>query len=269
MADFAEKVWYLWPCSSYSGAFNMAVDDFLVHQTGKLLDRPLLRFYTWQPYCISLGYHQNIEDVDVARCQQEGIQVVRRPTGGRAVLHAEELTYSVVYPIRDVQVEEFYRLVHLPFVRALRELGVPAEFQQAQADFRTFYKTDSAPVCFATSARYEVEIEGRKLIGSAQRVYERAILQHGSLLLGQAHEHLVDLLHLPEAKRRAMREYMREHTATVWQYRPGVSPEHLADKVTRAFQELYGIRFIPYQQHSALQKALEALREGDGGELGG
>lgn len=259
MDEFREKEWYLWSCHAASGAYHMAVDDFLARQMGQLLDRPLLRFYTWQPYCVSLGYHQNISEINREKCRALGLDVVRRPTGGRAVLHAQELTYSVVYPFREVQIEDFYRLVHLPFVQALNKLGIPAAFQPAQADFRRVYQTDKAAVCFATSARYEVEIEGRKLIGSAQRVYEQAILQHGSLLLGDFHQKLVELLNLPEQKRQAMRTYIRQHAVEVWEYRGDVTAEALSRSITEEFARTFGIRFLPVEANPALLQAIEQI----------
>jgi len=237
----------------------MAVDDFLARQMGQLLDRPLLRFYTWQPYCVSLGFHQNVSEINREKCRALGIDVVRRPTGGRAVLHAQELTYSVVYPFRGVQIEDFYRLVHLPFVQALGNLGIPAAFQQAQANFRQVYQTNKAAVCFATSARYEVEIDGRKLIGSAQRVYEHAILQHGSLLLGNFHRKLVDVLNLPPEKRQDMQAYISQHAATVWEYRSGLTAEALSRAIAEEFTRTFGIQFFPINANPALLQAIEQL----------
>ncbi len=257
MEKLEQKEWYLWPCEAHRGAFNMAVDDFLARQIGNQLDRPVLRFFIWNPFCISLGYHQKIDDIDLSKCEQAGIEVVRRPTGGRAILHAEELTYSVVYPFRELDVGGFYRLIHLPFVQALRELGVPAEFQKAQADFRQFYKTEKRAVCFATSAQYEVEAEGRKLIGSAQRVYEGAILQHGSLLLGPYHEKLVDFLQLSPKRKEELLQYIQGHTAYTDRYRPGLTAEKLAREVARHFQSMYGIHFLPLDANSELRKTIE------------
>lgn len=260
MDNFDIREWYLWHTWRQPGAFNMAADDYMAREMARTLDRPVLRFYTWNPHCVSLGYHQKPADLDLTACRRLGYEVVKRPTGGRAVLHAQELTYSVVYPFRELDAERFYHLTHIPFVQALRAAGIPAEFQAAQSDFRHFYRTEKAAVCFATSARYEVEIDGRKLIGSAQRIYQQAILQHGSLLLGPEHERLVDLLPQPEDKRRAMREYIRRHTAYVWQYRQGITATELSEAVARFFTEIFGIRFIPLKENRALQEAVTNLK---------
>lgn len=252
MDDFEIKEWYLWSCRSFPGLFNMSADHYLARQLGKKLDRPLLRFFTWKPFCISLGFHQNVEDLNPEHCAQDGIDIVRRPTGGRAILHAQELTYSVIYPYGSPEVTSLYRLIHLPFVSALQQLGIPAEFKPAQTDFRKFYQSDRQAVCFATSAKYEVEIAGRKLVGSAQRVYENSVLQHGSLLLGDEHEKLVDYLNLPGEKKNRMREHIRQHTATAWQFLPGVTAEILAEKVREQFARNFNIRFRPFDSQALL-----------------
>lgn len=239
----------------------MAADHFLARQTGQLLDRPLLRFFTWKPFCVSLGYHQNEAEVDIGACHRQEIDVVRRPTGGRAILHAQELTYSLIYPFKGMDVMNFYRLAHLPFVDALQELDIPAEYKPAQADFRTFYTSDHASVCFAASAKYEVEIHDKKVIGSAQRVYENAILQHGSLLLGPFHRKLVQLLNLPVEKSDKIARYVQQHTAHLWQYRHGITAGMLAEKVMLHFARRFGIRFIPLKENDGLTEAVHRAPE--------
>lgn len=221
----------------------MQLDHFLAREMSKHFDKPILRFFTWKPYCISLGFHQNLSDIDQKLCAHRGIDIVRRPTGGRAILHAEELTYSVIYPFDDLDVADVYRLIHLPFVEALQEWGIPAEFQAAQADFRQIYKTDRAYLCFATSAQHEVEIHGKKLIGSAQRVYNHAILQHGSILLGPAHLQLVDFLRMPAEQKKNIEHYLRCHTDYLWKYNPELSPESLAEHFGRHFEKYFNLNF--------------------------
>ncbi len=261
MDKFAIREWYYWPCRAYSGAFNMAADHTLAQHRTRLLDRPLLRFFTWEPYCVSLGYHQNPEEVDQQKCRERGIDVVRRPTGGRAILHADELTYSVIYPAGEMEKSQFYRLVHLPFVHALQKMGIPAKFQASQPDFHQFYKTDKAAVCFAASAKYEVEIEGKKLIGSAQRVYPEAFLQHGSLLLGPDHEQLVDLLKLSPEKKEIMRRHIRQHTVHLRRFSEKVSAAELAENIRSSFAEIFGIRFIPLEEDRSLKKELDRIKD--------
>jgi lipoate-protein ligase A len=228
---------------------------------GKLLDKPLLRFYGWKPPCISLGYHQKASDVLQDQCMQEELDVVRRPTGGRAILHAEELTYSVIYPYHDLDITDFYRLIHLPFVEALKEMEIDASFEASQADFRSIYKTDRSFLCFASSAKYEVEISGKKLIGSAQRVYENAILQHGSILLGPQHENLVNFLNLAESRKNKMKQYIGEHTTNLWSYQKNIDASLLAREIQIKFSSYYGINFQELDQQKRLKDKINALSD--------
>jgi lipoate-protein ligase A len=253
------KDWYIWPYQPYSGDFNMFIDHWLARQMGKLLNKPLLRFYGWSPHCISLGYHQKAADVLQDRCRAEKIDVVRRPTGGRAILHSEELTYSVIYPYQNLDISEFYRLIHLPFVQSLTEMQLDASFEASQANFKNIYKTDRAFLCFASSAKYEVEISGKKLIGSAQRVYEESILQHGSVLLGSQHEKLVDFLNLPDSRKNRMREYIKAHTTNIWSYREDIDARLLAGKIQDKFSSSYGINFEELDREKRLKDNIEKL----------
>jgi len=255
--DIEIKSWYYWPFHIKSGACNMQTDHFLAREMYRNLDKPLLRFYAWTPFCISLGYHQNALDVNHDLCQKRGIDLVRRPTGGRAILHATELTYSVIYPFTGIDVTTIYRLIHLPFVKALQNIGIPAEFKSAQIDLRKAYKTDQAILCFATSAKYEVEIAGKKLIGSAQRIYKKAILQHGSVLLGSEHENVVEFLKMNERSKQMMKRYIKSHTTNIWQYKKEIQASELSNLVKKHFSKSFNIKFITINKNLKLVNALE------------
>lgn len=181
--------------------------------------QPLLRLYAWKPWAVSLGANQRESDIDPALCADRGFAIVRRPTGGRAVLHANELTYCVVAPLANNQTaHSLYRDIHLLLLAALQTLGIrDMSFQKSQPDFRTLYTmpTSSLP-CFASAARYELQWHGKKVVGSAQRRFGNVVLQHGSLLLGAGHEQLADVATLADGTARsAMRTKLREHTATL------------------------------------------------------
>jgi lipoate-protein ligase A len=222
------------------GVQNLAEIDFVLHpehspEANMYFDHtralefstsnapPMLRLYSWKPYAVSLGAHQRQTDIDEAACKQRGYEIVRRPTGGRAILHANELTYSCVCPLTTTadpsrNVHDIYRDVHLLFLKALHNLGAwEIEFQKSQTDFRALYRNGQVSMpCFASSARYELMLHGRKVVGSAQRLYGNVVLQHGSILLGKGHECLADVLRLPsEEEREKVRSVIHAQSATV------------------------------------------------------
>jgi lipoate-protein ligase A len=147
------------------------------------------RCYGWEPEAVSLGYNQNPADIDIELCRADGIDVVVRPTGGRAVLHADELTYSFVAETGRSNAD-IYRMVHQVIARSLGQVGVFPDFCRTQFDARQRSVSPEAVACFTASARYELQVGGRKLVGSAQRRSGSVLLQHGSLPLSERHREL-------------------------------------------------------------------------------
>jgi lipoate-protein ligase A len=259
-SDLPPQSWRLLQTGFLTGKANMELDEALVNgllgrgerQDLGLGDRklPALRFYRWRPWAVSLGHHQREEDLDSERLCAEGIDLVRRPTGGRAILHAEEMTYSVVMPSGGRSVLQVYHAISRALVRGLRRLGVEVSLQRSQPNFPEAYRQPSAIPCFASSARYEIEWQGRKLVGSAQRRYgsgrEEVVLQHGSILCGGAHQALVEYLRLPEEdlRERLRRDLKRSTTDLSAILGRAVDPEELVDPLGQAFEEEWGIVFI-------------------------
>jgi lipoate-protein ligase A len=149
----------------------------------------LWRFYAWQPFAVTLGYSQDISGIDMEKCRSEGIDVVRRPTGGRAVFHADEFTYSF-FMDSPLDNKELYRIVHEVIRLALRDLGVDAGFCRSTLSSVRTAGSAGTVSCFTASARHELQVDGRKLVGSAQRRSGRVLLQHGSLPLSCRHREL-------------------------------------------------------------------------------
>ncbi|HEX6309076.1 MAG TPA: hypothetical protein VFZ69_12855 [Longimicrobiales bacterium] len=175
------------------GALNMAIDEALLGSAQRD-GRPALRFYTWSPACLSLGRNQHARGVfDPARAAAAGIDMVRRPTGGLAVLHDHELTYSLTAPLAPFGgPRAAYTAINRALVEGLREAGVPAE--QAAGGRSRGPVRDAAEPCFQAPAAGEVVVRGLKLIGSAQCCEHGAFLQHGSILLGGSQSRVRDLL---------------------------------------------------------------------------
>ena len=168
------------------GARNMARDVAMLEAVADGEALPTVRLYGWDPPCLSLGRHQGIEAADLEFCRAEGIDVVRRPTGGRALLHHLELTYAVFAPLNEGPLprglQEAYRTICAALVRAVRTLGVDAELTGAEVNLQLPNPKTTIP-CFEAPAGGEVVVDGRKLIGSAMRAHGGAILQHGAILL--------------------------------------------------------------------------------------
>jgi lipoate-protein ligase A len=166
-----------------AGPENMARDEALLHEADRT-GAALLRLYRWSPPCLSFGRHEPaLTRYDRREIERRGLDVVRRPTGGRAVWHEHEVTYAVAAPLDalgDGSLPASYRAIHERLAAALRTLGVAAELAPA---VRSPVAGVGAGACFATSVGGEVLVAGRKVIGSAQVRFGRAFLQHGSILL--------------------------------------------------------------------------------------
>lgn len=191
--------WKILNSGFHSGAHNMHVDQLFAKRMVEQGGPPTLRLYGWNPYAISIGYNQRRYDLDETKCLMQGIDIVRRPTGGRAILHADELTYSVVMFAEGKSISQIYCDISKALVRGLRTFGADVEYSEVQPDFPHLYRNQNSIPCFANSARHEIQYRGRKLVGSAQRRYaspdgDDVVLQHGSILLGPAHKKLSELV---------------------------------------------------------------------------
>ncbi len=211
-------VWQFRNTGRRNGAFNMVYDEQLAQSLVSSEGRCTVRFYGWQPPAISLGWHQDAGEIDVEKCADAGIDVVRRPTGGRAILHSDEVTYSVVMTASQKSVLTVYQQISEALVTGLRSLGADVALEKSQPHFPSLYRTSSSVACFASAARYEIHIAGRKLVGSAQRRFARSngeevVLQHGSILLGPDHLRMVDFLKsLREDQRDRLKRELRAKT---------------------------------------------------------
>jgi len=180
---YSSATWRLVYSDPMDGATNMAIDEAILSAVRDDLALPTLRLYAWSPPCLSLGRRQPVSDVDWMALKAAGFDLVRRPTGGKAILHTDELTYSVIVPQADPRatgnVVESYRRLSLGLVQGLTQLGVTGIVADRWASHRL-----EKPVCFEVPSDYEITVEGRKLVGSAQMRSQSIVLQHGALPLG-------------------------------------------------------------------------------------
>lgn len=203
-----------------TGAENMALDEEYIRAMLETEAPPHLRLYAWRPFAVSLGKHQKESDIDLDECAARGFDVVRRPTGGRAVLHARELTYSLHVRLDGgVNPHLVYEEVHHWLMAGLRHLGAEEgmEFARQQPNFRENYKYVRSAACFASSARHELLWNGKKVVGSAQKITGSVLLQHGSVLLGGGHEQITEVLKCTAEEREELREYLQHSSVTLQQ----------------------------------------------------
>lgn len=248
-----------------AGHRNMAFDVALAEELLALGQVNTLRLYGWSPPAISLGWNQSDEALDRERVLAAGIDIVRRPTGGRAILHSDELTYSVVMLSATKNVLEVYDTISKALVCGLRSLGVEAALEQSQPHFPTEYRRRSSVACFTSSARHEITVGGRKLVGSAQRRYARSdglevVLQHGSILLGPDHQRIVEFFAESDPQlKAAVESELRLHTTDLLEATGRRIPfAQVASAVQHGFEESWGIRFATASSERA-QETMEKV----------
>lgn len=172
-----------------SPAYNMAMDEALLNWQSRGEIPPIIRFYGWEPATLSIGYFQKAKaEIEIEEVKRQGLGFVRRPTGGRAVLHEHELTYSVIvpetYPGMPNTVTEAYRVISEGILMGFRNLGLDAYFSVPETDQeKAALKSPRSSVCFDAPSWYELVVEGKKVAGSAQTRQKGVILQHGAILL--------------------------------------------------------------------------------------
>jgi lipoate-protein ligase A len=202
----------------------MAIDEAILLSLGDDGMLPTLRLYAWHKPCLSLGYAQSIADVDPPRLTQLGWGLVRRPTGGRAILHADELTYSVIGPQEEPRlasgVLESYQVLSYALLEALHILSIPAETNIPVISPLQDPDTDSpavkGPVCFEVPSSYEIVANGKKILGSAQARRREGVLQHGSLPLFGDLTRIIQVLYFSdETQRTAAAARILERATTV------------------------------------------------------
>ena len=218
-STYPAATWRLLITPPLDGATNMAIDEAILHALAEDNGRPTIRFFQWTPPCLSLGYNQHWHDVDETACQRLGYTWTRRPTGGKAILHTDEVTYSLIIPQDDPRIRggivESYRALSLGLLCGLSKLGVPAA-QATKEDVQTQRQAGrGGPVCFDTPSRYEITWQGQKLIGSAQLRRRQVVLQHGTLPLHGDLNRILNVLALPEEERSLQADLLPKRAITL------------------------------------------------------
>lgn len=265
------KVWRLIIDGPHDGAYNMAVDEAILRAHSSNEVPPTLRLYRWNPPAVSLGFSQDINrKVNVDRCRELGIDVVRRATGGRAVLHHREITYAVIVGLDLLpgSVLETYKFLSAGLVEAIKLLGLPATIEDKPAKSTL----QGSPACFDSPSWYEIEVAGRKLVGSAQTRQRNVLLQHGSVLLELDIDKLQQVMQVPNEQVKARMIASLEHKATAVNQellrleKPPVQPAELEAVLMEGFRRGLGITLEPggltnKEKQTAEQLAAEKYSE--------
>ncbi len=173
--------WRLIVHDPMSGDINMGVDTALLHSANNGETGPVLRIYGWREPTLSIGYAQNTDSINMDALDECNVKLVRRPTGGRAILHDDEFTYSIAIPVTSRlygSLSEIYHLAGDAILNTLKKLGVPVDSPP-----RKYVSSKNNPLCFSSGTKFETLVSGKKVTGSAQRRLKNAALQHGSILL--------------------------------------------------------------------------------------
>ncbi|RKL66380.1 octanoyltransferase [Salipaludibacillus neizhouensis] len=249
------ETWYYIDSGNRSPSYNMALDEKLMnwHKEGTI--PPVIRFYGWQPATLSLGYFQRVEkEINMEEVKRHSLGFVRRSTGGRSVLHDDELTYSVIvsedHPRMPESVTEAYRIISEGLLQGFRLLDLQAEFSIPKTDEeKKALKQPRSSVCFDAPSWYELVVEGRKVAGSAQTRSKGVILQHGSIILSIDEEKLFDLFNYSSEKvrRRMQHSFSKKAVAINELLEVSVSLADVKDAFKIGFEKGLDIHLESFQ----------------------
>ncbi|MGN7297930.1 lipoate--protein ligase family protein [Ferdinandcohnia sp. SAFN-114] len=249
-----KEVWRFIDSGNCSPEFNMALDEALLDWNSEGKIPPTIRFYGWNPPTLSIGYFQKVErEIDLEAVKKYGLGFVRRPTGGRGVLHDQELTYSVIvseeHPEMPHTVTEAYRVISEGILQGFRKLGLDAYFAVPKtSEEREGLKNPRSAVCFDAPSWYELVVEGRKVAGSAQTRQKGVILQHGSILLDIDEDKLFDLFKYPSdrVRERMQRNFKNKAVAINALRENPVTIDEAKQAFKEGFEEGLNIVLEPY-----------------------
>jgi lipoate-protein ligase A len=254
----------------------MAVDEaiMIAHKNG--LVPPTIRFYQWSPPAVSLGYFQDLKkEINVKVCQDIGIDIVRRPTGGKAVLHDQELTYSFIIkendPLVNNSILETYKKISGGIIRGLSYLGIKAELVPlrgklenhllGRSDKARIHHLDFKSICFSIPSQYEVQVEGKKMVGSAQVRKGGVVLQHGSLLIKLEKDKLFSVFNFPSDQIREKLKSKFKATSLEEILKRKIDFSELSNILPRGFEEEFGVRLVESKLTEPEEKIFQDLLE--------
>jgi lipoate-protein ligase A len=250
-----------------SPAFNMALDECLLNWQSEKKMLPTVRFYEWEVPTLSIGYFQRVEkEINMEEVSKRGFGFVRRPTGGRSVLHDKELTYSVIvsedHPDMPKTVTEAYRVISEGILEGFKSLGLDAYFAVPKTkEEREDLRNPRSSVCFDAPSWYEIVVEGRKIAGSAQTRQKGVILQHGSIPLEIDLDTLYDLFLFPNEKiKERMKKMFSSKAVAINELTDRTfTIEELTEAFKIGFEKGLNIELVPYELTKEQLAEVQAL----------
>jgi lipoate-protein ligase A len=235
-----EETWRLIDSGRCPAAFNMALDEAIATLVRMKGLPPALRLYGWERPSLSLGCFQKASDVDTGYCRDSGIPIVRRPTGGRAILHGEELTYSLSAgtlsgPFSGGLLDS-YRRIGSAFHLAFRKLGLAAEAKAQREKGRVLA---GSPLCFQSSSYGEILVDNKKVVGSAQKRWDNGLLQQGSIPYSYRGGEMQTIFGPGHY------DTLQDCATGLRDIMPGLDEDRLKGMIVSSFEEVFGIRFLP------------------------
>lgn len=263
------ETWNFINTGSKDPYYNMAMDEALLNFVSRGEIDPVIRFYTWNPATLSIGYFQRLQkEIDIDKVKEKGFGLVRRQTGGRGVLHDKELTYSVIvpesHPNMPSTVTEAYRVISQGLLEGFKNLGFDTYFAVPKTpEERQKLKQPRSSVCFDAPSWYELVVEGRKIAGSAQTRQKGVILQHGSILQDIDIDELFDMfIYKKERLKLKMKEAFVEKAVAI----NDISDEHITisqmeEAFEKGFKKGLNIELKPLELTEAQLAEVEELTE--------
>lgn len=255
------KRWRLLETPPSSGNSHMALDRALLESSGDGGFVPTMRFYRWSPPAVSIGRFQDIEDLKLDVCAERGIEVVRRPTGGKCILHLDDFTYSIVFPPGaglPEKVVDAYTVLCQGIVESMRQMGLDAAVQCREGENYTAIKG----ACFAAATQADLECCGRKVCGSAQVRHSGSVLQHGSILIADNSRLLFELMNFESSDSReaGLRDY-RRRCASLDGLGCHASWGEIAECFLEGFSRVFGVEVVNGELSAREKARLSNLQE--------
>lgn len=227
-------------------------------------DYIFFRTYRWKPFCVSLGANQAFDILNFDELEKDGVDFVKRPTGGKAVFHAGELTYSIICPTDNIySPKKIYEEVNAALIEgltfyhpALKNLALESE----AANLREEYKQKFSEACFSVPNKNELKFELKKVVGSAQRKIKNAVLQHGSILCSAEHLNLAKYLNIEMSRTELFQQKLNENTIELEAIiKEKINYLSLSDSIKMGLERRFNAKFEIGNQEDFIQLETAAV----------